>query len=191
MTHSFSNENRDLPQELERLTGENVMLCSQCGKCTPACPSAYAMRMKPDELMRAVQLGMKEEVFWSGAIWTCVSCGTCSSQCIEGIDVLRVMDGLRQMAFSKSLVYYNPFPAVPGYHRLFLLLLNRLGRVYEIALILLNNLKMLTPFKDIDLIAALLRKRKLSLFPPSGRGRRELRRLMGRIREMEGIERVT
>ncbi len=188
MTHSFSKENIELPQGLEELTGENVMLCSQCGKCTPGCPSADAMKMKPHELMRAVQLGMREEVFWSGSIWTCLSCGTCSTHCVEGIDVLRVIDGLRQMALSKNFVYYNPLPAVPGYHRLFLFLLNRFGRIYEIGLILLNDLKMLTPFKDIDLVSVLLRKGKLKLFPHSSRGAKELRQVMARIRKLEGSQ---
>ncbi len=186
MTHFFSEPDLNFARDLKKMTGEDVMRCSHCGKCTLACPSAYAMKMKPDELMQAIQLGMKEEVFWSGILWTCVSCETCSTRCIDGIDILRVIDGLRQMAFSKKLVYYDPLPAVPSYHRLFLFWVTRFGRLYELGLIAFNDLKMLTPFREINLLADLLRKRKLKLLPDPSRGRKELRQLMTRIRKMEG-----
>ncbi len=189
MIPSISEENLKFARDLETLTGENAMLCSQCRECTLGCPAAYAMRMKPHELMQAIQLGMKEEVFWSGTLWTCLSCETCSIRCKEGIDVLRIIDALREMALSKKLDYYNPLPAVPGYHRLFLSLMNRFGRGYELGLIVLNNLKMLTPFKDIDLVAALLRKGKLNPLPSSCRGGKELRQVMARIRKLEQAER--
>ena len=188
MTSSISKENPTFARDLETLTGENAMLCSQCGQCTLGCPAAYAMKMKPHELIQAIQLGMKEEVFWSGTLWTCLSCEACSIRCIEGIDVLRLIDALREMVLSKELDYYNPFPAVPGYHRLFLSLMNRFGRGYEMGVIVLNNLKMLTPFKDIDLIAALLRKGKLNPLPRSCRGGKALRQVMARVRKLEQAE---
>jgi heterodisulfide reductase subunit C len=52
MTVAFSKENRKLSQDLQGMTGENVMLCYQCKKCTLGCPSAYAMRRTPMNSMR-------------------------------------------------------------------------------------------------------------------------------------------
>ena len=36
-----------LADRLQGITGENVMLCYQCKKCTLGCPSAYAMKAYP------------------------------------------------------------------------------------------------------------------------------------------------
>jgi len=71
MSTVLSEANQRLAKDLQTLTGENVLLCYQCKKCTLGCPSACAMRMRPHELMRALQLGLKEELYWSGTIWIC------------------------------------------------------------------------------------------------------------------------
>lgn len=183
MSVVFSKENLKLARELQSLTGENVMLCYQCRKCTLGCPSAYAMRMRPHELMRAIQLGLTEEIYWSGTIWICLSCETCNTRCPQDINILRVIDGLREM--SKELDYYNPQPSIPAMHRIFMSLVGRFGRVYELGLALLINLIMLTPFKDIDMASPMLLKGKLKPFPHWSKGAKELRQVMTRIRKLE------
>lgn len=186
MSIVFSKENLKLGRDLQALTGENVMLCYQCKKCTLGCPSAYAMRMKPHELMRALQLGLAEEVYWSGTIWICLSCETCNTRCPQDINILRVIDGLREM--SKRFEYYNPYPVIPSLHRIFMGLVERFGKVYELGLALLINLRMLTPFKDIDMAAPMLLKGKLKPFPHMSHGAKELRQVMAKIRKLEGAK---
>ena len=182
----ISKENRMLARNLRNRTGENVMLCYQCKKCTLGCPSAYAMRMKPHEMMRAAQLGLTEQIYWSGMIWTCLSCETCNTRCPQDIHILRVINGLREM--SGEFDYYNPQPAIPGLHRIFLSLVERFGRIYELGLVLLTHLQMLTPFKDIDLASPMLRKGRIGLFPRKSRGVKELRQVITRLRELEKKE---
>ncbi len=186
MSVHFSKKSLELSRDLQLLTGQNVMLCSQCKKCTLGCPSAYAMRMKPHELMRAAQLGLAEEIYWSGTIWICLSCETCNTRCPQEIDFVRVIDGLREM--SKKLEFYNPYPVIPDTHRIFMNLVGRFGRVYELGLALLTNLRMLAPFKDLDLASPFLWKGKLKLLPRKSNGARELRQVMGRIKRLEGAE---
>jgi heterodisulfide reductase subunit C len=183
MTVALSKENLKLARDLQSLTGENVMLCTQCKKCTLGCPSAYTMRMKPHELMRAIQLGLDEEVYWSGTIWICLSCETCNTRCPQGINIPRVIDGLREM--SSEVGHYNPYPFMPALHRIFLALVKRFGKVYELGLAVLINLRMLTPFKDIDMAAPMLLKGKLKPLPHKSKGVKELRQVMARIKEIE------
>jgi heterodisulfide reductase subunit C len=183
MSIAFSKENLKLAQDLQSLTGENALLCSQCTKCTLGCPSAYAMKMKPHELMRAVQLGLSKEIYWSGTIWVCLSCETCNTRCPQDIHILRIINGLREL--SKEVDYYNPYPAVPALHRIFMALVERFGKVYPLGLTLLIHLGMLTPFKDIDMASPMLRKGKLKLFPRKSHGVRELRQVMARIKQLE------
>jgi heterodisulfide reductase subunit C len=183
MSVVFSKKNLKLAQDLQSKTGENVMLCYQCRKCTLGCPSAYAMKMKPHELMRALQLGLTEEVYWSGTVWICLSCETCNTRCPQDINILRVIDGLREMA--KNVEYYDPQPAIPAMHRIFLSLVERFGKVYELGLALWINLKMMTPFKDIDMASPMFMKGKLKPLPHFSGGRKELRQVMARIRALE------
>ena len=186
MSILFSKDSLEFGRDLQVLTGQNVKLCSQCKKCTLGCPSSGAMKMKPHELMRACQLGLAEEIYWSGTIWICLSCETCNTRCPQEIDIVRVIDGLREM--SGKFDYYNPYPVIPAVHRIFMALVGRFGKVYELGLALLTNFRMLTPFKDIDLASPLLLKRKLKLLPHKSSGARELRQVMGRIRKLEGAE---
>ncbi len=183
MSIAFSKENLKFARDLEALTGENALLCHQCKKCTSGCPSAYAMRMKPHELMRAVQLGLSEEIFWSGTLWVCLSCETCNTRCPQGINILRLMNGLRE--WSKGVDYYNPYPAAPALHRMFTALVKRFGKTYPLGLVLLTHLAMLAPFKDMDMASPMLRRGKLKLFPRRSRGVKELRKVMAKIRKLE------
>ena len=185
MSVVISGETLALARDLQSRTGENVMLCYQCKKCTLGCPSAYTMRMKPHELMRAAQFGLLEEIYWSGTIWICLSCETCNTRCPQAINILRVIDGLRELAMSKKVEFYNPQPSIPASHRLFIALVERFGKVYELGLALLINLRMLTPFKDIDMAAPMLLKGKLNPLPHMSRGAKELRQVMARIKEVE------
>lgn len=188
MTETPTKESSQLSLDLRASTGVDVTACNQCEECTSSCPSAYIMRMKPHELMRATQLGLSEEIYWSGAIWDCLSCETCNTRCPKGIDVLRIIDGLRER--SKDFEYYNPSPAAPALHRIFMGMVKRYGKAYPLGLVLLSNLRMLTPFKDIDLASPMLLKRKLKLLPGKSLGTKELRRVVARIRKMEEVSSI-
>jgi len=183
MSIAFSKENLKFAQDLEALTGEKASLCDQCKECTLCCPAAYAMRMKPHELMRAIQLGLSEEIYWSGTIWVCLSCEACNTRCPQGINILRLINGLRE--WSKKVDYYNPYPTGPALHRIFMALVRRFGKAYPLGLAVLAHLVMLTPFKDMDMASPMLRRGKLKLLPYKSRGVKELREVMARIGMLE------
>ncbi len=183
MSIDLSKDSQNFTRDLEARTGENVSLCDQCKECTVCCPAAYAMRMKPHELIRAVQLGLPEEIYWSGTIWVCLSCEACNTRCPQGINVLRLINGLRE--WSKKVDHYNPYPAGPALDRIFMALVKRFGKAYPLGLALLAHLAMLAPFKDMDMASPMLRRRKLNLLPRKSRGVQELRQVMAKIELLE------
>ena len=71
-------------------------------------------------------------------------------------------------------------------HRFFFTLVNRYGRVYETALAFIMNLKMVDPFKDIDLVWPMVTKGRLTGPPPKSGGLKGFRRMLSRIRKIEG-----
>ncbi|NIQ39803.1 MAG: heterodisulfide reductase subunit C [Proteobacteria bacterium] len=185
MKIGLTGDTQRLSREIYSLTGENVNVCYQCRRCSVGCPAAYEMTLKPHEMMRALQLGLEQEVFQSGTIWMCLSCETCNTRCPQDIDIVRVIDGLRELVMSGKVVHFNPHPEIPSMHRFFLKLVERYGRIYEMGLAVILNLKMVDPFKDIDMAWPMLTKGKLKLRPHKSGGVKELRRVLSRAREME------
>ena len=61
------------------------------------------MENAPHTLFRKIQYGLREEVLTSSAIWICVGCNTCASQCPAIIDIVAVMDALRHLALEEDI----------------------------------------------------------------------------------------
>ncbi len=79
------------------------MLCFQCGSCTADCPIArFSDAYKPRRLMRMTQLGMKDRVLSSDAIWLCAACFTCVDHCPQGAELAGVLRALRNLAVKKG-----------------------------------------------------------------------------------------
>lgn len=81
--------------EVAELSEQNFYACYQCGKCTAACPLAFAMDRAPHQILRLLQLGQADQALKSSAIWACVGCLNCATLCPKGVDPARVMEALR------------------------------------------------------------------------------------------------
>ena len=86
---------------IEEISGQNLLACNQCGKCSAGCPVVEAMDILPSQVIRMAQLGM-EEVLKSNTIWICASCLTCVTRCPKGVDLPRLMEALRQIALRQG-----------------------------------------------------------------------------------------
>jgi heterodisulfide reductase subunit C len=90
-------------EKIEYLTGERTSQCYQCGLCSGACPLRFAMDYSPMQIIRMVNLGLEEKIFSSNTIWICSTCFTCQARCPRGIDIPKIMEGLRQMLLRKNV----------------------------------------------------------------------------------------
>ena len=163
---------------VESLSGQQIQNCYQCGKCTAGCPSAYAMDLGPRQIMRAIQLGLEEEILRSSTIWLCISCQTCSARCPREIDIARVMESLRVLAIARGT---RPAEREVGlFHRLFLRLVKRWGRMYELGLGASYNLLSGHPLANMSIFPQMLLKGKLRLLPSRPRGASEVRAIFDR-----------
>ena len=98
----ISEKNVAFLEKVEKLSGEVITQCDQCGVCSGSCPMVYEMDITPSQLMRMVQLG-QSEVMDSKAMWLCASCFTCTVRCPRGLDLSKVAEALRQMELRKAL----------------------------------------------------------------------------------------
>lgn len=172
--------------EIERLSGQNVSRCYQCGKCTAGCPAAYVMDLGPRRVMRGIQLGLREEVLNSSTIWLCLFCQTCSARCPLDIDIARVLESLRILAVAESKAPAEKDVAL--FHRLFLQSVQRWGHAYELALSAQFNLQGRHPFQNINLLPGMLGKGKLPLLPPRVKGKGQVRAIMERAKTLEATD---
>jgi heterodisulfide reductase subunit C len=87
--------------KVEELSGQNLMVCYQCGKCSAGCPAVTDMDILPNQIIRFAQLGLKEELLNCKAIWACASCLTCNTRCPKGINIAEVIEAMRQILLRK------------------------------------------------------------------------------------------
>ena len=95
-------------REIEEISGQNLLACNQCGKCSAGCPVVSAMDLLPSQVIRLAQLGLEEVLLPSTGgettIWLCASCLTCATRCPKGVDVPRLMEAIRQIALRRGAV---------------------------------------------------------------------------------------
>lgn len=93
---------------VEELSGQKLLKCYQCGKCSAGCPVVEAMDILPNQIIRLAQLGSEKELLNSKTIWLCASCVICTSRCPKGIDIAMIMEALRVIVLRKGLDKISP-----------------------------------------------------------------------------------
>jgi len=84
-------------EKVQELSGQNLLDCYQCGKCSAGCPSVAQMDLLPNQIIRFAQLGLEEELRKCQSIWVCASCLTCNVRCPKGINIAEVLEAIRQI----------------------------------------------------------------------------------------------
>ena len=153
----------------------DLFACYQCGKCSNGCPVTFAMDYPPHQLIRMLQLGLREEVLGSKTIWVCASCETCYTRCPNEIEISKLMDDLKHMVLAKGMKPSEA--AVAGFHEVFLNNIKMFGRINETFLMGLyqmrstwadlkkNQIDFSGLFKNMGLGLSMLKRGRLSLFP--------------------------
>ena len=91
-----------LLHKIKTISGQNLSLCYQCGKCSATCPLAPQMDLTPHQIVRFLQLGL-EQVFDAKSYWLCATCFSCETQCPRGLDVSKICEALRTIKLRNDL----------------------------------------------------------------------------------------
>jgi heterodisulfide reductase subunit C len=142
---------RDFIKEVMKMPGgERILECIQCGSCAGGCPTMFAMDYSPMQIIKMINLGMKEKVLSSSTIWNCSSCYTCATRCPRNVNFTTLVMSLRNKAIRENLVKDR---AKSDFHKYFFEIVNKYGKNYEPEL--------LVKFLDITNFDSLLRNAQL------------------------------
>ena len=100
--------NKDYIERIEKLSGQNVHQCFQCGTCSASCPMWHHMDALPRKIMHMAQLGLRDEIEKKSTCWVCSSCHTCNVMCPRGVDLPKVMEAIRLMTLRKNQNFIEP-----------------------------------------------------------------------------------
>lgn len=168
-------------ENIRSASGQPIELCYHCQKCAAGClPMAGFNETTPNQLIRMISLGMKDQVLKSPAIWLCTGCEACGARCPNGISVAEVMDAAREMAQVENTVAGD---RTPIFHRLFLGEIRARGRISESILMAKYKIRTGQLFSDLDLGLKLFLKGKLPLFPKGIKGKRSVQSIFDRAEE--------
>lgn len=149
---------------------EKIPTCMQCGICAGSCPVSHEMDYTPRELVRMIQLGLKQEVLNSNTIWICTTCFSCSVRCPRGIRPTELMEALRPIAIAEGVNNKNA-----RFDGVFSDVVMKNGRASEFLLISKYSLREPEMIKQVPFGLALISKGKLPLSIDKMEDTRELK----------------
>ena len=166
--------NFEFSDEIRKERQIAVTDCYQCAKCSAGCPLTFAMDFLPHEIIRLVGLGQEEVVLNSNTIWACSACETCTTRCPNDIDIMGVLDYLKERAVKSGRSV--PQKSVLAFHKAFLddvrLAGGRLNEPLLLGIFMLRSGEGLRKFKtgalkeDFKLGLQMFKKGRLSVKPP-------------------------
>ncbi|MCX6256696.1 MAG: 4Fe-4S dicluster domain-containing protein [Bacteroidia bacterium] len=187
-THQTTEDN-SLSGELLMHTHVESMRCYQCGKCSAGCPMALDMEYPPSVVMRMLQTGdpeLEDKLLRSYAIWVCVTCETCFARCPMEIDIPKVMDYLREKSL-KMGISSPKAKHIIAFHRAFLDMIDKTGRMYELGLTVDYKMRSMTLGQDVGLAPGMMSRGKLGLFPEMIRDKKHIAGIFSKtIKRKEG-----
>lgn len=163
ITLSYIGKNTFL-EAVNKKSGANVLECYQCGKCVSTCPVSQYMDFPPREIMQRIKLGMKKEILMANSTWFCLTCSACSGRCPREIEIPAVMEAIRHLAIEENYINDSrKVKEIRKFHEIFLDMIKRYGRNYELRMMAEFNIRTRNLFKDMSLAPKALLKGKIPL----------------------------
>lgn len=179
---AFWNQVKSIPD------GQKLKECLQCGTCTGSCPVSYAMDITPRQTVALLRAGMHAEILASRTIWLCASCYSCTVRCPVGIQVTDTMYALKRLAMDAK-IYPDNFP-VHALSQAFVANIYKYGRNFELGLgiryFLKANPKKI--FGSALLGMAMMKRGRLAMQPKTIRRVHEVRAIIDRAKQLEGVK---
>ncbi|MEJ5376484.1 MAG: 4Fe-4S dicluster domain-containing protein [bacterium] len=164
-------------QEVASRSGVSLGACFHCLSCAAGCPALEIMDFRPNQIIRMIQRGMKNQVLESRTIWICIGCFNCLDQCPNRVDIPCLMDTLRQMALEQGFMVAEP--GILAFHKEFLRQVKNRGRIFEVGFMMRYKLATGKLFQDMRPGLQMMLKGRLQLSPSRVRRPQEFQQRLG------------
>ncbi len=98
----MSNSNKNLQEEIIRISGVNPKKCMRCGKCTATCPAFDEMEYHPHQFVAMVENGDIQPLLDSQSLYRCLTCFACVDRCPRGVEPAKLVEAVRLSVIRKK-----------------------------------------------------------------------------------------
>lgn len=98
----MSNSNKNLQEEIIRISGVNQKKCMRCGKCTATCPAFDEMEYHPHQFVAMVENGDIQPLLDSQSLYRCLTCFACVDRCPRGVEPAKLVEAVRLSVIRKK-----------------------------------------------------------------------------------------
>ena len=110
----MKQENKNLKEELIRISGVNPKKCMKCGKCSGTCPAYDEMEYHPHQFVSMVESGDIEPLLESKSLYRCLTCFACVDRCPRGVEPAKLVEAVRLAAIRKQGANHMTAADVPA-----------------------------------------------------------------------------
>jgi heterodisulfide reductase subunit C len=144
------------------------------------------MEVTPRQVMQYIKLNMREPVFKANSTWFCLTCSACSARCPREIEIPSVMEAVRHMAITaKIFPDSEKVDEIRKFHDIFIDMVKKYGRSYELRLMAEFNIRTSNFFKDVALAPKAIFKGKIGLRPDKTKNMRAIDKLFEIAKQLE------
>ncbi len=88
-------EQKNLKEDILRMSGVNPRKCMKCGKCSGTCPSYDEMEYHPHQFVYMVENGEIEPLMASDSLYKCLTCFACVERCPRQVEPAKLIEAVR------------------------------------------------------------------------------------------------
>ena len=87
--------NKQLKEEIIRISGANPSKCMKCGKCSATCPAYDEMEYHPHQFVSMIINEEIEPLMESESLYRCLTCFACVERCPRNVEPAKLVEAVR------------------------------------------------------------------------------------------------
>ena len=108
------SKEKQLAEDVIRISGINPRQCMKCGKCSATCPAFEEMDIHPHEFVSYIVDGRINKLLEAKSLWRCLSCFACVERCPRSVEPAKLIEAVRLSVIRQKGVNFLSPDDIPG-----------------------------------------------------------------------------